>query len=927
MAKDVVCGMDVDERNPPARSEYLGKTYYFCSEHCKTAFDRDPEKYLAAPGSSGMPGKGAGMTHGGTTVGKAKLAKDEPEGGGGGKPEESAMAGRKAEDSAAGVEPGASPASQPGARSQRLDLPVRGMHCAGCASNIEKGLRAVYGIETAAVNYATSQATVIFDPGLVRPDKFVSSIRDIGYDVGTVTVEIPIEGIVCAGCVQNIERALNAVRGVIRASVNLATGQARVEYLPAETSLPELRRAVESAGYKVLGVPETEEAEDVEEAIRRKEYRRVTARFVSGIILAVIIFIGSMPHWFPWTPAFLRNFFFLWALATPVEFVIGWPFLRGAWLAFRHRNADMNTLIAVGTLAAYLYSAAATLFPAFFAGAGIKPAVYFDTSAFIIALILFGRLLEARAKGRTSEAIKKLAGLAPKTARVVRDGVEADIPIGDVQVGDLIVVRPGERIPVDGFVEDGRSAVDESMITGESMPVKKGPRDEVIGATLNKTGSFRFRATKVGKDTALAQIIRLVREAQGTKAPIQRLADVIAGYFVPVVMSLAVATFVIWFDFGPAPAFTFALLNFVAVLIIACPCALGLATPTAVMVGTGRGAEHGILIKGGESLETVHKIDTILFDKTGTLTKGEPEVTDVVAATPAGEAELIRLAASAEKRSEHPLALAVLHFAGEKSVEPAEPEVFQAVEGQGVIATVDGNELALGNAGLMSERGVDVGVWVNRAEDLTAQGKTVIFAAVNGRPAGLLAVADTLKDNSAAAVASLKRLGIEVIMLTGDERRTAEAVARSVGIDTVIAQVRPEDKLREIERLQKLGKKVAMVGDGINDAPALARADVGIAIGTGTDVAMEASDITLIRGDLDAVASAIALSKKTIRVIKQNLFWAFIYNVIGIPVAAGVLYPFFKVLLDPIIASAAMAFSSVSVVTNSLRLRRLKIRT
>ncbi len=929
MAKDIVCGMDVDERKAAAKSEYRGQTYSFCSEHCKTAFDRDPEKYLAAPGTAGMPGRGSGMRRQMGTHEEAPPGTPESAGAAAG-PAAGATgaAGNMAERAPKPAAEGqAKPpvVGKPGPRSQRLDLPVRGMHCAGCAMNIEKGLRAVAGIETAAVNYATSQATVVFDPSVVKPAAFVSSIRDIGYDVGTVTVEIPIDGIVCASCVQNIERALLAVRGVVRASVNLATGLAGVDYLPADTNMAELRRAIESAGYKVLVIPETEDAADIEETIRKKEYAKLKARFLAGMALAVLIFIGSMPHWFPWAPGFLRNFFFLWALATPVEFVIGWPFLRGAWLAFRHRNADMNTLIAVGTLAAYVYSAAATLFPDFFAGAGIKPAVYFDTSAFIIALILFGRLLEARAKGRTSAAIKKLAGLEPKTARVVRDGAEADIPMREVLAGDLIIVRPGERIPVDGVVEDGRSAVDESMITGESMPVKKAAGDEVIGATLNKTGSFRFRATKVGKDTALAQIIRLVREAQGSKAPIQRLADVIAGYFVPVVMSIAVATFVIWFDFGPSPAFTFALLNFVAVLIIACPCALGLATPTAVMVGTGRGAEHGILIKGGESLETIHKVDTILFDKTGTLTKGEPEVTDVLLAGPVSEADLITLAAGAEKRSEHPLALAVLHFAGEKNLPLAEPESFQAVEGQGVVAGVHGKNILLGNASLMNEHGVESDWWAKPAGELTSQGKTVIFAAVDGRAAGLLAVADTLKDNSAEAVASLKRLGIDVVMLTGDERRTAEAVARSVGIETVIAQVRPEDKLREIERLQKLGKKVAMVGDGINDAPALAKADVGIAIGTGTDVAMEASDITLIRGDLGAVASAIALSKKTIRVIKQNLFWAFIYNVIGIPVAAGLLYPFFKVLLDPIIASAAMAFSSVSVVSNSLRLRRMKI--
>jgi Cu+-exporting ATPase len=587
----------------------------------------------------------------------------------------------------------------------------------------------------------------------------------------------------------------------------------------------------------------------------------------------------------------------------------------------------MNTLIAVGTMAAYLYSVAATLFPSFFRKAGIAPAVYFDTSAFIIALILFGRVLEARAKTQTSEAIKKLMGLQPKTARVIREDGEKDILIEEVLVGDLIIVRPGERIPVDGIVEEGRSSVDESMITGESMPVRKAPGDEVIGATLNKTGSFRFRATKVGKDTALAQIIKLVQEAQGSKAPIQRLADVISGYFVPVVISIAIGTFIIWFDFGPRPSLTFALLNFVAVLIIACPCALGLATPTAVMVGTGKGAENGILIKGGESLETIHKVDTILFDKTGTLTEGEPELTDIVPSPSFKEDELLRLAAAAEKGSEHPLGEAILKKARDKSQEIAEPEDFKAVEGHGVEAQVKGRKVHLGNAKFMGELGVDIQAWEKRAEELSAEGKTVIYAGVDGKAAGLLAVADTLKENSAEAVEKLKKLGLDVVMMTGDHPRTAEAISRKVGIKKVISEVLPEDKVHEIKKLQETGRKVAMVGDGINDAPALAQADVGISIGTGTDVAMEASDITLIRGDLRAVVSAIELSKKTIKVIKQNLFWAFFYNVVGIPVAAGILYPFFHVLLNPIIASAAMAFSSVSVVSNSLRLKRVKIRS
>jgi Cu+-exporting ATPase len=884
MARDPVCGMEVKETGAAGVSEYKGKKYYFCSKSCQNEFDRNPEKFVSAPeapvGSSGA---------------------DETEN----------DAGKKT--AASGQE--------------RIDLPIRGMSCASCAANIQRSLTVLQGVDKANVNFATSRATVLFNPRLVRPQDFISTIRKIGYEVGTVTTEIPIEGIVCASCVQKIERALLETRGVAKAVVNLATGKVRVEYLPSETNLREIKRAIEHTGYKVLEVAGEEAGVDLEQAMRRREYNKLKLRFVSGIVLAVIIFVGSMPRWFPWAPAFLGNFFVLWALATPVQFAIGWPFLRGAWASFRHRNADMNTLIAVGTMAAYLYSVAATLFPSFFRKAGIAPAVYFDTSAFIIVLILFGRVLEARAKGQASEAIKKLMGLQPRTASIWKDGREADIPVEEVQAGDVIIVRPGEKIPVDGIVETGKSSVDESMLTGESMPVRKAAGDEVIGATLNKTGSFRFRATKVGKDTALAQIIKLVQDAQGSKAPIQRLADVIAGYFVPVVISLALATFIVWFDFGPVPSLTFALLNFVAVLIIACPCALGLATPTAVMVGTGKGAENGILIKGGESLETMHRVDTVLLDKTGTLTRGEPEVTDVVPSVASGEDELLALAAAAEKRSEHPLGEAILKKARSKNVPIEEAGDFRAIEGRGVESRIRGRKVSLGNSKLMAEEQISIEDWVQKAGELSEEGKTVIYAAVDGEIAGLLAIADTLKENSAEAVSELKKLGLDVVMLTGDHPRTAEAVSRQAGIEKVISEVLPEDKVHEIKKIQQTGRKVAMVGDGINDAPALAQADIGISIGTGTDVAMEASDITLIRGDLRAVVSAIALSKKTIRVIKQNLFWAFFYNVVGIPVAAGILYPFFHVLLNPIIASAAMAFSSVSVVSNSLRLRRFKLRS
>ncbi len=743
----------------------------------------------------------------------------------------------------------------------------------------------------------------------------------------TASLELPIQGIECASCVQKIEKALLQTRGVTKAVVNLATEKAKVEYLPSETNLEEVKRAIESTGYKVLEFEPSEEIEDPERFIREREYKKLKIKFIAGLILGFLVFLGSSRHWFPWIPSFLGNFYVLWALATPVQFWIGWQFYKGAWGAFKHRNADMNTLIAVGTSAAYLYSVTATLFPSFFEAGGIKPDVFFDTSALIIVLILFGRLLEARAKGQTSEAIKKLMGLQPKTARTIREGKEMDIPVEEVLVGDTIIVRPGEKIPVDGIVKEGKSAVDESMITGESIPVKKKAGDEVIGATINKTGSFKFQATKVGKDTALAQIIKLVQDAQGSKAPIQRLADVISGYFVPIVISIAIATFVIWFNFGPFPALTFALLTFVAVMIIACPCALGLATPTAVMVGTGKGAENGILIKGGEGLETAHKLDTIVFDKTGTLTKGEPEITDLVTINTHSEEEILRNAASAEKVSEHPLGEAIIKSAIERKIELHDPKDFKAIEGHGIEARVDGRHVLLGNIKLMKDQGIDIKDLEKKAEEFAGDGKTPIYVSLDGKSAGLIAVADPLKESSVEALEKLKKLGLKVVMLTGDNKKTAEAIARKAGIDGVISEVLPEDKVHEIRKLQSEGRRVAMVGDGINDAPALAQADVGIAIGSGTDVAMEASDITLIKGDLRGVASAIELSKRTIRVIKQNLFWAFFYNTAGIPVAAGVLYPFFGILLNPIFASAAMAFSSVSVVSNSLRLRRVKIRS
>jgi Cu+-exporting ATPase len=883
--------MEVDEEKATASSLYKDKKYYFCSEACRVKFDKNPEKYINAEDDRGEE-------------------VEEENTGGEFKPEDKENQGWKKEAET---------------KEERVDLPILGMSCASCASTIQNGLSSLKGVDKANVNFANSKATVLYQPQLVKSEDLVSSVRKSGYEVGTAIIEIPIQGMQCASCVQKIEKSLLRIKGILKASVNLATEKAKVEYIPSETDLLEIKKIIEQTGYKVLEIPPEEELEDIERIVREKEYKKLKRKFFAGLILGMIIFLGSMPHLFPWTPDILNNFFVLWILATPVQFWIGWQFYKGAWGAFTHRNADMNTLIAVGTTAAYLYSVAATLFPSLFESGGLKPEVFFDTSAMIIVLILLGRLLEARAKGQTSEAIKKLIGLRPKTARVKRDRKEIDIPVEDVLVGDVVIVRPGEKIPVDGILIDGKSSVDESMITGESMPVIKEKGDEVIGATINKTGSFQFRTIKVGKDTALAQIIKLVQDAQGSKAPIQRLADVIAGYFVPIVISIAIATFVVWFNFGPSPAMTFALLNFVAVMIIACPCALGLATPTAVMVGTGKGAENGVLIKGGESLETAHKLDTVVFDKTGTLTKGEPEVTDIIAFNSYSEEDVLKYAASAEKVSEHPLGEAVIKKAKETQIVLHDPKNFKAIEGHGIEAEVENVNVLLGNAKLLKDRNIEVKDLIEKAENFAHEGKTPIYVVLKGKAAGVIAVADTLKENSIQSVEKLKKLGLEVIMLTGDNRKTAQAMAKKAGIDRVVPEVLPEDKVNEIKKLQAEGKKVAMVGDGINDAPALAQADVGIAIGSGTDVAMEASDITLIKGDLQGVVSAIELSKRTIRVIKQNLFWAFFYNTAGIPIAAGVLYPFFGILLNPIFASAAMAFSSVSVVSNSLRLRRAKL--
>jgi len=809
------------------------------------------------------------------------------------------------------------------------------MTCASCVRRVERTLAKKEGVAEAGVNFATEKASLSYDPKATTPGELVGAIRDAGYGADVRETTFSVTGMTCASCVGRVERALEKVPGVLEASVNLANERATVEYLAGEVEPRDLEMAIEGAGYGVV----REEDYSVEDSHER-DYRKLKSDFLLAAALTALILLGSLPHMLglmlPFPTGWLNLGLLL--LATPVQFWAGWRFYRGAWGALKHRQANMNTLVAMGTSAAYLYSVVATLAPQLFAAG--RADVYFDTSALIITLILLGRLLEARAKGRTNEAIKKLAGLQAKTARVLRGGEELDVPLEDVRVGDLIVVRPGEKVPVDGRVVSGRSAVDESMITGESIPVTKCEGDEVIGATMNTSGSFRFAATKVGEDTALHQIMRMVEVAQGSKAPIQRLADRISAVFVPAVIGVAGATLLVWLVFGPEPALTFALLNTVAVLIIACPCAMGLATPTSIMVGTGKGAESGILIRGGDALEGAHKLDTVVLDKTGTLTRGEPQLTDVVVENGIREDELLRLVASAERTSEHPLGEAIVRGAKDRGLPLAEAGAFEAVSGSGIRARVEGREVLVGSRRFLSEASVSENGLLPEAEELAREGKTPIFVAVDGEPVGLVAVADVVRKESREAVKRLHALGLEVAMLTGDNRRTAEAIARKLGVDRVVAEVRPEDKSNEVKRLQAEGKRVGMVGDGINDAPALAQADVGIAIGTGTDVAMEAADLTLITGDVRGVARAIELSKATVRNIKQNLFWAFAYNVALIPVAAGILYPLFSdgsvpdvlrpVLgeygfLNPVLAAAAMALSSVTVISNALRLRRVKV--
>ncbi len=818
---------------------------------------------------------------------------------------------------------------------RRVELPIVGMTCANCVQAVEKALRAVPGVVAATVNLAHHRAFVDYDPGRASLGALCDAVKAAGYRLGGAKARFGIKGITCASCVTKIEQALRATPGVLRASVNVGTEEVEVEYLPGATDVASVKAAVGSAGYEVLDTPppSSPEATDREAEAREREYRTLIRQWWFGAAVGAFTMIMSYPWLFPvlgdWFPRGSQRLWWMWfgmGLASlAVILYSGSHFYTGAWQALKHRTANMHTLIALGTGVAWVYSTIALLFPQIFPSSGLTD-VYYDVTVVVIALVDLGLAMELKAKGRTSEAIKKLIGLQAKTARVVRDGEEVDIPVEEVLVGDVVVVRPGEKIPVDGEVVEGVSAVDESMVTGESLPVEKRPGDEVIGATINTTGAFKFRATKVGKDTALANIIRMVQDAQGSKVPIQRIVDVVSGYFTPFVAIVAILGFMLWYTFGPEPRVVYALIVAVTTLIIACPCALGMATPLSLTTGVGLGALNGVLIRGGDALQTAQKLQTVILDKTGTITHGKPVLTDVVVTGEFDEHTVLRLAGSVENSSEHPLAAAIVEGAQRRGLPLSDATSFNAIPGHGLEATLEGRTVLLGNHKLMRDRKVRLDGLEETAVKLADEGKTPMYVAIDARAAGIVAVADTVKEDSKTAIQVLKGMGLEVVMITGDNERTAKAIARQVGIDRVLAEVLPQDKAYNVQKLQLEKKTVAMVGDGINDAPALAQADVGFAIGTGTDVAIAASDITLIKGSLRGVVTAIQISRATMRNVYQNLLGAFIYNTIGLPVALGVLYPFTGMLLSPMLAALAMSFSSVTVITNANRLKRWKPR-
>lgn len=827
-----------------------------------------------------------------------------------------------------------------------LALPVSGMMCASCVSHVEGALKQLPGVSNVVVNLGTNKASLIYDPAQVGLADMRRAVTDVGYDVPTAELTLDVRGMTCASCVDHVERALKELPGVTDTVVSLGMNTARVTYVPGVVAVSQMRRAVREVGYEAAERSAGADALDRERQAREEEIKRQGRNLVIAASVGLVIMIGTFYDMLgPFkaiVPVFLSYKWVIGLLTTPIVLGPGRQFFTNSWRGLRHGVTDMNLLYATGIGAAYGIAVINTLFPN--AGFGGEGATFFESAALLTAFIILGRWLEALTRGRTSEAIRKLMKLQPKIARVIRAGREEEIPADEVEVADVVLVRPGESVPVDGVVREGYSAVDESMLTGESLPVEKKVGDPVIGGTLNKTGAFKFEATRVGKETALAQIIKLVEDAQASKAPIQKLADWVAGHFILGVHLLAVLVFVFWFFFGyrmyfdPASSFIlspyklgsigvfgFSLLLSVTVLVISCPCAVGLATPSAMMAGTGKAAEHGVLFKGAEAIEKASKLQTIVFDKTGTLTKGEPSVTDVINAvltlSPISKDDVLRLAASVEKNSEHPLGEAIVRGAQARGLALTEPDSFNSIPGHGVEARVAGHAILVGNRKLMRERGVNLSLLAAQAEQLEADGKTVMFAAVDGQPAGLIAVADTLKEYSVEAIQRLHTLGLETVMITGDNRRTAEAIARQVGIDRVLAEVLPQDKAEEVKKLQALGRKVAMVGDGVNDAPALARADVGMAIGSGTDVAKETGDVILIKDDLRDVIVALEVARATMRKVKQNLFWAFIYNSLGIPIAAGLLYPVVSVIISPEIAGLMMAVSSVTVTLNTLLLR------
>ena len=862
---DPICGMEVDTETAKYKADKDGKTYYFCSKHCMDEF---------------VKGKSAGIEHHQHEHAHAKA--------------------------------------------QKIIINIAGMNCASCVLAIENGLRSFKGVVSANVNFASEKATVEYDPSITDVLKIEKVIEATGYTViksgeetKEKTLKLKVIGMDNPHCVGVVGGSVGSLPGIISKDLRV-NEKAVIKYDASKVTSKKIEEVILEAGYQPI--EEAEITEDVEKQAREKEIRNLRNRFAGSLILSLPLLYYMLHLLFGWPLAV-----FLMANAAAIELFLATPilffgsifFTRGIVSLIKTRTANMDTLVSLGVGAAYLYSLYVSISIWFGNNSLGMGDLYYEVAGFLITFILLGKYFEALAKGRTSEAIKKLVGLQPKVAIVVKEGKEVEVPVDEVNVGDIIVVKPGGKVPVDGTVTEGHSSIDESMVTGESIPVEKKTGDKVIGATINKTGSFKFKAEKIGKDTFLAQVVRLVEEAQGSKAPIEELADTISAYFVPAVLVIGLLSFIIWIIAGQS--FIFALTAFISVLIIACPCALGLATPTAVMVGTGLGAEHGILIKSATALQLASSINTIVFDKTGTLTNGKPEVTDII-----GGSELLLFAAIAEKRSEHPLAEAILKKAKEQNIEVPDPQSFNSISGKGVEIKYNGETILLGNRSLFEENKIAVSNMEEKMKELEQQGKTAMLVSKNGSLTGLIAVADTLKSNSKDAIEQLKRMGKEIVMITGDNKRTGEAIAKQVGIDRVLAEVLPQDKADNIKKLQAEGKKVAMVGDGINDAPALAQADIGIAIGSGTDVAIETGEIVLVKNDLRDVVTAIKLSSYAMRKIRQNLFWAFVYNILGIPIAAGILYPFFGFLLNPVIAGAAMAMSSVSVVSNSLLMRRFK---